>query len=65
MDDSGNTAGALATWRDRARRRRIDPFASRYRCSNSCHQPVDRKTSSLTLLLDGLWPLAFEESDAE
>ena len=61
MDNSGDTAGALATWRNWARRRRIDPFVAGGRCRYSCHQPIDWKTSSLTL--DGLWPLAFEESD--
>ena len=65
MDDSGNTAGALATRRDWARRRRIDPSASRYRCSDSCHQPIDRKTSSLTFPSKafGLWPLKTVMSD--
>ena len=65
MDNSRDPAGALATWRNWARRRRIDPFAPGYRCSDSCYQPVDRETSSLTMhgKAFGFWPLKTPMSD--
>ena len=65
VDNTGNSAGALATWRNCARRRRIDSFAAGCCRSSTRHQPVDWKTSSLNLsvqTVSGLWPLAFEEA---
>lgn len=47
VDNSGDTAGALATWRNRTRRRRIDPFAAGCRCRDSRHKFVDGQTRSL------------------
>jgi hypothetical protein len=62
VDNSGDTARALATWCNWTRWWQLDPFTVGHSSSGPRHQSVDRTARSLTLQWESLWALAFEES---